>query len=69
MPRPDRSLSGAHEALRSTPRRRKYSPPAPARWSLPVTTALRWMLAAVLAVVALSLFGDVALQAVRGWLA
>lgn len=69
MPRPDRSLSGAHEALRSTPRRRKYSPPAPARWSLPVTTAMRWMLAAVLAVVALSLFGDVALQAVRGWLA
>lgn len=69
MPRPDRSLSGAHEALRSTPRRRKYSPPAPARWSLPVTTALRWMLAAVLAVVALSLFGDVTLQAVRGWLA
>lgn len=69
MPRPDRSLSGAHEALRSTPRRRKYSPPAPARWSLPVTTALRWMLAAVLAVVALSLFGDVAIQAVRGWLA
>ena len=69
MPRPDRSLSGAHEALRATPRRRKYSPPAPARWSLPVTTALRWLLAGVLILVAVTLFGDVALQAVRGWLA
>ncbi len=67
MPRPDRSLAGAHDALRNTPRR-KAEPKRPT-WSLPVTTVLRWLLAAVLAVVALSLFGDVALQAVRGWLA
>lgn len=67
MPRPDRSLAGAHDALRATPRRRAVTKQP--RWSLPVTTVLRWMLAGVLAVVALSLFGDVALQAIRGWLA
>lgn len=66
MPRPDRSLSGAHEALRSTPRRRKYSPPAPARWSLPVTTALRWLLVFLLGMFALTMFGSAALDALRG---
>ena len=66
MPRPDRSLSGAHEALRATPRRRKYSPPAPARWSLPVTTALRWLLVFLLGMFALTMFGSAALDALRG---
>lgn len=67
MPRPDRSLAGAHDALRTTPRPVRAKPQPP-RWSLPVTTALRWLAAGVLVVVALSLFGDVALKAVRGWL-
>lgn len=67
MPRLDRSLTGAHDALRNTPKVRTTRP-AP-RKSLPVTTVLRWMLAAVLTVVTLSLFGDVALDLVRGWLA
>ena len=66
MPRPDRFLAGAHDALRNTPRR-KAEPKRPT-WSLPLGTVLRWMFAAVLAVISLSLFGDAALQAVRGWL-
>ena len=47
MPRTDRSLAGAHDALRQTPRRRR----APARptWSLPVATVARWAVALIVA--------------------
>lgn len=59
MPRTDRSLAGAHDALRQTPRRRR----APARptWSLPVATVARWAVALIVAVVVFDL--------ARGWLA
>jgi len=66
MPRSDRSLSGAHEALRTT---RKVSPhhtATPIRsWSLPVTTLLRWVGLIVVALIAWEFLGPV----VRGWLA
>lgn len=64
MPRIDRSLSGAHEALRNTPRRNRPAPSQPT-WSLKVTTVLRWLVAGVLILVSLSLFGDAALDALR----
>lgn len=68
MPRPDRSLNGAHEAMRQSPRPRRAPPPR-ATWSLPVTTVLRWAFALVLGVVVLSLFGSAVLDLLRGWLA
>lgn len=59
MPRTDRSLGGAHDALRQTPRQRR-APKRPT-WSLPATTVARWAVAIVAAIVLFDL--------VRGWLA
>lgn len=70
MPRPNRSASDAHDGLKAGRRVSPHHTAVPLRtWSLPVTTVLRWLLAGLLAIVTLSLFGDVALDLVRGWLA
>lgn len=70
MPRSDRSLINAHRGLQEGRRVSPQHTSKPIRSRpLPLGTVLRWMFAAVLAVVSLSLFVDVALEAIRGWLA
>lgn len=55
MTRPDRSLTIAHAALRDTPKR--IGTPRTKRKPLPATTVLRWVFAAVLAIVAAAQIG------------
>jgi hypothetical protein len=70
MPRSDRSSINAHRGLQEGRRVSPHHTSTPIRsWSLPLVTVLRWMVGAVLVLASLSLFGDVALEAVRGWLA
>ncbi len=66
MPRPDRSLAGAHDALRDTPKRRAQAKPTPR--PIYLTTVLRWMAAVVLCAAAVSMFGSAIAERIAGWL-
>lgn len=64
MKRPDRSLTGAHNAMRDTLIARGAAP-KPER-SIPLRTVLRWMLATALVTAAASMAGGAIFDMIRG---